>query len=333
MSKLRSSFPALPRGAVTLGVLLLVACERQAQRDTPAVQGQPATSARAPAALDYTPPPDSLIPHDQRGESIRRGLALVTHTTDSLPDHAPGGVQCVSCHIDAGRRRGAASWIGVHARYPRYVERSDKMILIEDRVNQCFIRSLSGTGLIADSREMRDIVAYLAYLSDGVPVGRHVVGEGMPTMPKLAGDTLRGAALFRSTCAVCHGTNGNGNGNVIPALWGARSYSIGASMGREERAASFIRHFMPLSNPGSLTDQQAYDVAAYVNAQPRPDTPGKNADWSQGGAPADVPYDLTGHRAYRPPAKLLPRLNDVGMRVQLPSSSGHPVPARHAPAR
>jgi thiosulfate dehydrogenase len=294
--------------------MLLAACERDVQHDVAAAHGQTATPAAVPAALDYTPPPDSLIPHDQRGESIRRGLALVTHTTDSLPDHAPARVQCVSCHIDAGRRRGAASWIGVHARYPRYVDRSNKMILIEDRVNQCFIRSLSGTGIPADSREMRDIVAYLAYLSEGVPVGRHVVGEGMPKMPTLTGDTVRGAALFRSTCAVCHGASGEGNGNVIPALWGARSFSIGASMGREERAASFIRHFMPLSNPGSLTDQQAYDVAAYVDAQARPDTPEKDADWPHGGAPADVPYDVAGHHAYRPPARLLPRPTPAGAR-------------------
>jgi thiosulfate dehydrogenase len=91
-------------------------------------------------------------------------------------------------------------------------------------------------------------------------------------------------------------------------------------MAREERAATFIKHFMPQSNPGSLTDQQAYDVAAYVVAQPRPDSPGKADDWPKGGAPADVPYAVKGHVAYRPPAKLLPRAGASGAVVPAPAS-------------
>ena len=95
-------------------------------------------------------------------------------------------------------------------------------------------------------------------------------------------DSSRGHALFRDNCARCHGTNGQGIG-VVPALWGAKSYSIGASMARVERAASFIRYNMPFDRPGSLTDQQAFDIAAYINSMTRPDLPGKENDWPQGG--------------------------------------------------
>jgi len=91
-------------------------------------------------------------------------------------------------------------------------------------------------------------------------------------------------------------------------------------MAREERAASFIRHFMPQSNPGSLTDQQAYDVAAYINGQPRPDSPGKEQDWPHGGAPTDVPYATVGHAAHRPPATLVPRVDAAGALVPPPAS-------------
>ena len=77
---------------------------------------------------------------------------------------------------------------------------------------------------------------------------------------------------------------------------------------------------MPLSNPGSLTDQQAYDVAAYINAHPRPDSPGKEKDWPAEGVPYDVPYNTRGHVAYRPPASLLPRRNPEGAVVQPPQS-------------
>ena len=82
--------------------------------------------------------------------------------------------------------------------------------------------------------------------------------------------------------------------SVDPALWGARSYTIGASIARIERAASFIRHNMPSDRLGSLTDQQAYDVAAFIDSYPRLDLPGKERDWPGGGAPADVPYATPG---------------------------------------
>ena len=282
-----------------------------------------AASANHAAAgpMDYTPPPDSLIPHDELGNSIRRGVALVTHTTDSLPAFAPGNIQCTSCHIDGGRRRDAAGLMGVYARFPKYMDRSGAVIPLEDRVNYCFTRSLGGSKLPTDSREMQDIVAYLAYISTGVPVGRHVIGESMPKMSKLAGDTTRGAALFATTCVMCHGAQGQGNPPAFPALWGPKSFSIGASMAREERAATFIRHFMPQNNPGSLTDQQAWDVAAYVDSHLRPDSPGKHDDWPNGGAPADAPYDTKGHVAYRPPVgTLFSRANPSAGIVPPPAS-------------
>ena len=281
--------------------------------------GRPATGAGT-EVLDYTPPPDSVIPDDSLGASIRRGLAIFVRTTDSLPRYAPGNIQCASCHLDAGRRRDAAALIGVHARFPKYLDRSAAVIPIEDRINYCFTRSLAGTKLPNNSREMQDIVSYLAFLSAGVPIGAEVKGTGMPKMPPLTGDTARGAQLFATTCAVCHGVDGGGAPPLFPALWGPGSYSIGASMAREERAATFIRHFMPQNNPGSLTDQQAYDLAAYINAQPRPDSPGKEDDWPAGGAASDVPYATLGHEPYRPPARLLPRRNPSGAIVPAPVS-------------
>src|SRR5204862_1997419 len=112
------------------------------------------------------------------------------------------------------------------------------------------------------------------------------------------GDAPRGAGVYVASCARCHGAEGTGLAKV-PAVWGPRSFSVGASMARQERAASFIRHNMPFDKPGSLTDREAYDVAAYITAKPRPDLPGKARDWPLGGAPADVPYDTKGHTAFR----------------------------------
>ena len=117
---------------------------------------------------------------------------------------------------------------------------------------------------------------------------------------------------------VVYGTDlGNG---PIPPLWGPKSYSIGASMAREERAASFIWHNMPQSAPGSLQPQEAFDVAAFINSHPRPDSPGKEGDWPMGGAPKDVPYATKGHEPHRPPASLVTRQNTAGALVPNPPS-------------
>jgi thiosulfate dehydrogenase len=73
-------------------------------------------------------------------------------------------------------------------------------------------------------------------------------------------------------------------------VWGPQSYNIGAGMARVRTAAEFISRNMPLDAPGTLSDQQAIDVAAYVNGHARPDYRGKENDWPNGGAPPDVAY-------------------------------------------
>ncbi len=131
-----------------------------------------------------------------------------------------------------------------------------------------------------------------------------MAGEGLPTLDPMRGDTSRGAGIFTARCSRCHGGDGQG----IPpatALWGPRSYSIAASLARLERAASFIRNNMPFDSAGVLSNQESFDVAAFVLSHPRSDSPGKEKDWSGGGAPTDVPYDTRGHSAFNPP-RLLP---------------------------
>jgi thiosulfate dehydrogenase len=275
-----------------------------------------ATATADASADDWRPPVVAELPDDSLGRAIRRGLALFIHTQDSLPRFVAANLTCASCHLDEGRRATAAPVTGVFARYPRYLERTGAVVSIEERVNYCMTRSLAGWRLPSESREMQDMVAYLAFMSRGVPVGPGKP-TGMPQMPAIHGDTMRGAQVYRSSCERCHGADGAGIANA-PALWGARSFSVGASMTREERAASFVRHNMPFDQPGTLTDKQAFDVAAYFIAKPRPDLPGKEDDWPAGGAPADVPYDTKGHRAYRPPQRLLPRRDPARAMVGAP---------------
>jgi thiosulfate dehydrogenase len=260
----------------------------------------------------WQPPVVDSTPDDPYAASVYRGLAIITHVQDSLPAYTGSNLNCTSCHLDEGRRAYAAPLAGSFARFPRFIDRANAVVPIEDRVNYCFTRSLAGTKLPPDSREMQDIVAYLSFISRGVPTGEHVRGEGLARMPSAAirGDSARGRSAYVDNCARCHGDHGAGMG-VIPALWGPRSFSIGASLARRERAASFIRLNMPFDRPGSLTDEQAFDIAAYITSMPRPDLPGKESDYPAGDAPVDVPYDTKGHKAFHPP-RVFPRRMDPG---------------------
>jgi thiosulfate dehydrogenase len=107
----------------------------------------------------------------------------------------------------------------------------------------------------------------------------------------MKGDPGRGRGVFASTCARCHGQNGQGNA-IAPPLWGPRSYNVGAGMARINTAASFIHASMPLDRAQQLTPQQAYDVATYINTRPRPDFPPKSRDWPRGGKPPDADYHV-----------------------------------------
>lgn len=288
------------------------------ERDTSTARHAEHTRAASGDTVDASVvPADSAIPRDSVGVAMRRGLALLAHTSDSLPAFALSNLRCLSCHLDGGRRADVAPLLGAYTRYPRYVDRTGAVVSIEERINYCFTRSLAGKRLPSSSRAMQDMVSYLAFLSTGVPGRAHVRGEGMPKMPTLAGDTARGARLFGSACVRCHGADGAGTA-LAPALWGPRSYSIGASMAREERAAAFIRRAMPFDRPNTLSDQDAYDLAAYIDSRPRPDLPDKARDWPGGEAPYDVPYATHGHAAYRAPAVIPRRGETASMIVPAP---------------
>jgi thiosulfate dehydrogenase len=221
--------------------------------------------------------------------SVRRGRALIRNTRDSLPTHVGSMLQCVSCHAADGTQKNAMPLVGVYARFPQYRSRFGATQIIDDRINDCFKRSMNGTPLDPQSRDMRDIVAYLAFLSLGYPVGAEMEGQGFPKVDPLPGDTTRGASLFATKCIRCHGKNGEGSA-IAPPVWGPHSFNIGAGMARIRTAAGFIKELMPQDTARTLTAQEAYDLATYVNTRPRPDFRGKEADWPHGDPPPDAAY-------------------------------------------
>ena len=262
----------------------------------------------APDTQSFRVPPDSEIPKDLVGGAIRRGRAILAATRDSLPGHVGNALRCTSCHLRDGTTPDAAPWIGVYSRFPQYRSRNAKINQVQDRINDCFRRSLNGQPLAWDSSEMAAIVAYLAVLSRGVAPPGEVPGQGFKKMTPLAGDTVRGRLVFLGQCARCHGAAGDGMPNPDPAglpryyppVAGARSFNIGAGMARLRTAAAFVSANMPYDRPGTLTDQQAFDVAAYLVTRSRPDLAGKANDWPRGDPPADVAYSTKAGRVKAP---------------------------------
>jgi len=260
--------------------LVLTACQHAPTASPPAGTASD-TALRAPDGS--TPPPGPL------GQSIVRGRAIFLATRDSLPGHVGSVLRCASCHLGDGRERTAMPLTGAYARFPQFRWRSASVNRIEDRINDCFLRSLNGSALAWDDPAMRDLVAYLAFLSRGVPVGD---SASVAADSGVAGDTVEGARVFQEKCARCHGRDGGGStaGSLFPAVWGPKSFNIGAGMARIRTIGAFIRRNMPRDLPGSLSEAEAGSVAAYITSRPRPDFPGKEHDWPCGHRPADVPY-------------------------------------------
>lgn len=234
-------------------------------------------------------PQESEVSDPKVLASLRRGRAILRNTRDSLPRNVGNRLSCTSCHQKDGTVRSSMPWVGVYARFPQYRSRAGYTQVIEDRINDCLRRSMNGKPLANESRAMRDIVAYMAFLSLGYPVGAEVDGQGLAKLDPVAGDAGRGRTILVQRCAKCHGQSGQG-GEKGPPLWGKDSYNIGAGMARVRTAAAFIHGAMPQDAPGTLSVQQAFDLATYINSRPRPDFPGKELDWPNGDPPPDVAY-------------------------------------------
>ena len=189
------------------------------------------------------------------GDSTR-GLALMNAFRDSLPEHSGNALRCTSCHLDGGTRPAAMPWIGTTNTYPRYRSRSGGQETIQMRINDCIARSLAGRVIPEDSRDMRDMVAYLE------SIGRTARPAGVDTVT-LAGHVDAGERGFAASCARCHGAAGEGT-VIAPAVFGADSYSIGAGLARQKMLATFVRHSMPFDQPGTLSAQEAADIADYL---------------------------------------------------------------------
>ncbi len=246
-----------------------------------------------PQSAVFSPPPEASIPTGPFGAAITEGKKLLTETHQRLPQNVGNGLNCTNCHLTGGTTPGASPWVGIWGVFPEYRSRSGKLISLQERINDCFERSMNGKPLASSSLEMNNILAYMRWLSTGVPTGVNVKGRGFgPLNQALVPDPANGKRVYADKCSSCHGAEGlgvqAGGSYAIPPLWGKDSFNDGAGMARTYTAAAFVKHNMPLGQGGTLSDQDAVDVAEFFTHQSRPVYAAKSLDWPNGGKPKDA---------------------------------------------
>ena len=272
-----------------------------------------AAPAGAQTATAWTVPEVGALPRDAHGLLVREGRDLITATYayigPNVPDaskrYAGNNLACANCHLEAGTKKFGLPLFGLYGDFPQYSARSGGEISIEDRVNSCMTRSMNGRPLPVDAPEMQAIVAYIKFLSSDVAPDQRLPGMGTGHMPELtrAADPQRGRPIYARICAACHNSDGSGVpydvaksdlGYVDPPLWGQNTFNDGAGMARIITFANFVHFNMPHGtdyvNP-QLSVDDAWDVAAYVLSQPRPNLAGIAHDFPNLRLkPVDTPY-------------------------------------------
>ncbi|UCS91745.1 c-type cytochrome [Echinicola marina] len=246
------------------------------------------------------------VEEEENAEDIKYGKELIVHTADYLGPKGKvmtisNGLNCQNCHLQGGTVPLGNNYGAVASTYPKVRARSGKSTDIADRINGCFERSMNGQALDKESKEMKAMVAYLKWLGKEVPKGEKPQGAGIYPLEFMdrAADPIKGKAVYAQNCQSCHQADGQGMFDqaereyIYPPLWGAHSYNKGAGLYRLSRFAGFVKVNMPLGatfeNP-LLTDEEAWDVAAYVNSLERPEKD-LSGDWpDKTKKPIDHPF-------------------------------------------
>jgi thiosulfate dehydrogenase len=240
---------------------------------------------QAGGATFFSPPHPGDYPKGPLGDLVKRGEAIFTQTGKYAGRYTGNSLTCASCHLEAGRKPYAAPMWAAYVHYPRFDSQKREMIQLNDRIRQCFRKSLDGTPPPAGGETLRALNAYIFWLAKGAPVGLPLQGQGLRSIKKPAPDSglfsgprqlrapdrRKGMSLYANRCASCHGMAGQGvaehGGSPV---WGPRSYPVESGFHSVRKLAEFLKSNMPPDGPGLLTDQESWDIAAYIDSQPRP---------------------------------------------------------------
>ncbi len=253
-----------------------------------------------------TAPSDWRMSREANAELIRYGKELITNTAyyigfNGTKRKITNGLNCQNCHLDAGTKIWGNNYLGVASSYPQIRKRSGKMTDVTARINGCLTRSLNGQAMDSTELEMKAMKAYIQWLGQDTPKGQKAEGSKIYPLEFIdrAADATLGKAIYEAKCASCHQTDGqgvmaeNGRSFTYPPLWGKYSYNDGAGLFRNSKFAGYVKMNMPFgvshSNP-QLSDEEAWDLAAYVNSMPRPEKD-KSKDWPNiDDKPIDHPF-------------------------------------------
>lgn len=251
--------------------------------------GDPPAGRTAEGEGYFTSPAREDLPEGPFGEVVREGRDIFENTNlHRLSSEYVGNEQaCRNCHLDAGRLADSAPLWAAWVAYPAYRTKNKKVNTYVERIQGCFQYSMNapaskaGGPPSADSDTILSLVAYSYWLATGAPTGDDTMpGRGYPRLKetKQGFEPARGASVYAAKCALCHGTDGAGvtladGRTLFPPLWGRDSFNWGAGMHKVDVAAAFIKHNMPLGLANTLSDQDAWDVAGFMNSHERPQDP------------------------------------------------------------
>jgi thiosulfate dehydrogenase len=274
----------------------------------------PATSTMVTAwTFPRNPLEDSTLGPSSQPELVRRGYRLFVATPQETPRFTGGNISCGNCHLNAGQRERALPLVGIANVFPEYNKREGRTFSLEDRIIGCFLRSENGTGAghrtaitpgdsslpTPESQEVVALAAYISWLSNNFPGGTKLPWRGQNEIapehriPLSKLDPSRGKQLYKKNCTQCHGDDGQGvaiGDKKAGPLWGPKSWNDGAGAARVYTLAGIIRYAMPYLNPGSLTDEEAQQIAAFIDSKPRPSYPFKDRDYLVNPVPEDAVY-------------------------------------------
>jgi thiosulfate dehydrogenase len=270
--------------SVLLLTVVLIILERREKKSKTAIR-KLQVGVPSPKKPLWMAPDSNAIPYDENGDLIRYGKKLISHTARYIGphgsiNHSANGMNCQNCHLDAGTRAWAGNFGAVASIYPRFSDRRGSVETINQRITDCFERSMNGEAPDSNSREMKAMNAYIRWVGKDVKKGIKPPGTGLelPAYLERPADPQKGRLVYIQKCQKCHGTNGDGQpdsafGFLYPPLWGEHSYNTAAGLYRLSKFAGFIKDNMPFgSNYANeqISNEEAWDLAAFVNSQPRP---------------------------------------------------------------
>ena len=266
--------------------------------------------------IPQNPLTDQALDDSKLSNEIRYGFRLFTNTPGEAARFTPSKVSCSNCHLNAGQREKSLPLVGIAGMFPEYNRRSGRLYTLTDRIIDCFLRSENATGAVRPgdgqgpgddperlptptSKEVLALASYLTWLARGAEVGTSPPWRGQNVIasanliPVATLDTRKGETIFMERCTSCHGQDGQGVavGDKKPGpLWGSDSWNDGAGAARVYTLAGIIRYSMPYLDPGSLSDEEAQQLAAFITSKPRPAYPFKDGDYRTEKLPADAVY-------------------------------------------